>query len=110
MREWDLKRVRTQTATQKGLRLVERNICPLPRKRKAGWIHSESMIYFGSRSLKSCQQTHFLLSKMFNVISHNFHLGVLFPIAITVCRNYIKVQYRRRAGFLWAACQNSAAM
>lgn len=108
MREWDLEGAETQTATQKGLRLVKRNICPvLGRGRQDGYIQR---LYFGSRFLKSCQWTHFLLSKMFNVIFHNFHLGVLFPIAITVCRNYIKVKYRQRAGFLSAARQNSAAM
>lgn len=106
MREWDLEGAEAQTATRKGLRLVKRNICPRPRTQD-GYIQS---LYFGSRFLKSCQQTHFLLSKMFNVIFHNFHLGVLFPIAITVCRNYIKVKYRQRAGFLSAARQNSAAM
>lgn len=46
MREWDLEGAETQTATQKGLRLVsEKEHLSRPRTRKAGWIHSESIFW-----------------------------------------------------------------
>lgn len=64
-----------RTATWKGLILVKRKIFALPLKWKEGWIHSGSMMYFGRGFLTSSQWNHFLLSKLLNIIFHNFRLG-----------------------------------
>ena len=54
---------------------TEKEYSCLPMEQQEEYVHSGSVVYLGSGFLQSCQQNHFLLSKMLNVIFHNFTLG-----------------------------------
>lgn len=87
---------------QKDLILMKRIHFPVPVKSEEIWIcaYIQRPWCFGRMegpSIKSCQQNHFLLSKMLNVIFHNFHHGAI----ISYCSDCLQELHQRESRQSW---------
>ena len=92
-----------------GFNSTEKAHSSLPMEQQEECVHSGSVIYLGSGFLQSCQQNHFLLSKMLNAIVHNFPLGGMISYCNYCLSELQKVKGRHRAGLPWAVYPQSAA-
>lgn len=87
-----------------GFNSTEKEHSSLPMEQQEECVHSGSVMYLGSGFLKSCQQNHFLLSKMLNAIAHNFPLGGVISYRGYCLWELQKVEGRPTQGWLAVGC------